>query len=94
MAIFIHPTLQRQPCALERLRRETGMTDVVTKHSVKLVNKKPAPIVEPRPARIVESVILECTHCSHKSNMLLRGETCTRCKKGQMFDPWNGGSAA
>lgn len=85
MTILIHPTLQRQPFALERLRRETGMTDVVTKHAVKLVSK---------PARKFEPVILECTACGYKSNMLLRGETCTRCKKGLMFDPWNGGSAA
>lgn len=84
--VLIHPTLHRHSFALEQLRRRTGMTDVVTKHSVKLVYKNPS--------QIAESVILECNTCSHKSNMLLRGETCTRCKKGQMFDPWNGGSAA
>jgi hypothetical protein len=90
MLILIHPTLLRRPCALEMLRRQTGLTDVVGSRAVKLVSKKPAST----PPLATNSIILECTHCSHKSNMLLRGETCPRCNKGQMFDPWNGGSAA
>lgn len=89
MTILIHPTLLRRPQALEMLRRQTGMHDVVGSTAVRL---------EPRPTRARPvsniAVILECTHCCYQTNKLLRGETCTRCRKGTMVDPWNGGSAA
>jgi hypothetical protein len=92
--ILMHPTLLRDPIAMTALEIETGIridaNGKKTPH-VKLVASKPA---ASKPLNTGGPILLQCTYCSTKSNMHLRGEVCTRCNKGTMIDPWTGGGNA
>lgn len=92
--ILMHPTLLRDPIAMAQLQIETGMridaNGKKTPH-VKLVASKGT---TRKLLNTSEQILLQCTHCSTKSNMHLRGEVCTRCNNGIMVDPWTGGGNA
>lgn len=89
MTILVHPTLIGNEFALKKLLRTADLEQETTAHTFRLVPKKS------KPQRVVDhTILLQCSYCQFKDNMHLRGETCTRCNVGRMFDPWNGGSAA
>lgn len=97
MTILVHPTLCRDPIAIQEFEVLTGMKVMTRAHKAPQLrvvkSKKTTDVLGPD----FKNILLECTACGHTSNMHLRGESCSRCKQGVMFDafnPFDGGSAA